>query len=420
VAEAENRKAAGERRESPQAVPARDGPNQERRRAAGLVLMAAYPILRLAISVLGIRRGPGVRESPHGADVSPGLPRLTVFQAYQVGDCFMALPSILRLSRTLSVTVLCRPDCAFLFRDAGIEALGLENPFHARKTPKALWRSLRSAWSLRGRIGGDALDFDGDPRSALLLKVAGAERTHSYARPFGWLFDRTFALPAEARHQAEKNMAVAAGYLLSAGRGADLDSIPAAEAGGARRREGADEPGPAAGPSPRDPYFLLSCWTWKEEKNWPLEYWDRVAGFFNETGLRARILVPPDGDGGFRRFRDRWAGKLEFLAGDLPGIFQAARGAAGIICLDNFLGHMGAYLGKPVFWINGSSDPGHVAPVGTGTLIVQFEPMACRPCGHRCVNPVRTQCLLELRPERVLEELRRWLRTLPVQNGLYK
>lgn len=389
-------------------VPDGGGPIHWRRRAPGLALLAAYPLLRLAILILGIRRGADGRESAPGGTGSQGLPRLAVFQAYMVGDCFMALPAIHRLSRNFSVTVICRPDCVFLFREAGIEALGLDNPFQTRKTPRALWRSFRSAWKLRGRLGRDALDFDADPRTAFLLKAAGAGRTFSYARPFGWFFDRTFPLPSGVLHQAEKNLAVAAGYLRLTGSAALQESFPAFEGPGSMGSEGVAAPR-AGIPEAREPYFLLSCWTRKEEKNWPLEYWDRIAAHFHESGLRARILVPPDGDEAFHRFRDRWGDKIEFLSGDLSAILGEARAAAGIICLDNFLGHMGAYLGKPVFWINGSSNPLHVAPFGPRTRIVQLEPMPCRPCLHNCVNPVKRQCLLELHPERVLEELRQWL-----------
>jgi ADP-heptose:LPS heptosyltransferase len=73
---------------------------------------------------------------------------------------------------------------------------------------------------------------------------------------------------------------------------------------------------------------------------------------------------------------------------------------------------MGAWLGKPVLWINGSSDPSHVAPRGPATVVVEVEPMPCRPCGHRCVNPVYKRCLLDLSPEGVIAAAAPWLAKL--------
>lgn len=405
------------------------GPNHSRRLGPGFLLVLAYPALKLLTRILGRKDAAPI---PGDATSGPTRDSLIVYQDYQVGDLFMAMPAIRLLARHMQVTILCRPDCLFLFRDLALPAVGFHNPFFARASAGTLRTALRNAWALRGdgRIRGEALDLDADPRSAFFLKVAGAGRTHAYARQFSWLFDATFPLPpsfpADSKmHQADKNLAVAKAFLRMRGL------LPSGTPAAAGTREGTlggtvtglerfpvPESEPERSAVKRDPRNLvLSCWTRKDEKNWSLENWDRVAGFLWERGMRAQILVPPDGDAEFHRFRVRWQDRLEFLTGDLEAVFRRVRASAGVICTDNFLGHMGAYLGKPVFWINGSSDPEHVVPKGqmmgsnTGvkTRIVQFEPMPCRPCGHRCVNPVYKQCLLELRPETVLAQLEDWL-----------
>ena len=49
-------------------------------------------------------------------------------------------------------------------------------------------------------------------------------------------------------------------------------------------------------------------------------------------------------------------------------------------------------------------------PQGPFTCCVQVEPMPCRPCDHRCVNPKRKECLETLRVEevwRAFEDLRK-------------
>jgi ADP-heptose:LPS heptosyltransferase len=153
--------------------------------------------------------------------------------------------------------------------------------------------------------------------------------------------------------------------------------------------------------------LLLACWTRKDEKNWPWERWDEVLSLLLSLGRDFAVLDAPDGDAGFAAFRARWGGRVRFLAADLPGVEDAVRGCAGVIGLDNFLGHMAGALGKPVLWINGSSDPAAVAPRGPRTEIAQREPMPCRPCGNRCVNPDYKACLKGLPPDPVTDRLRK-------------
>jgi len=384
------------------------GPNHSRRLGPGILLALAYPGLKLLIRILQ-RQRERVPDQPTAQASGADRARLIVYQDYQVGDLFMAMPAIQLLSRHMQVTVLCRPGCQFLFREAGLSAVGFHNPFFARAALDTFRIAFRNAWSLRGSLAGDALDLDADPRSAFFLKVAGAGRTFAYARKFSWLFDATFPLPSLPRHQADKNVAVAEAFLRLRGL---LSPAPAGLPGNPGSSEIVTDPSPSSAVAKRDSRnLILSCWTRKDEKNWPLENWDRVAAFLHARGARPQILVPPDGDGEFHRFRARWQDKVEFLAGDLEAVFRRVRDSAGVLCTDNFLGHMGAYLEKPVFWINGSSDPDHVAPKGKGpkSRIVQFEPMPCRPCGHRCVNAVYKQCLLELHPDAVLAQLEDWL-----------
>jgi ADP-heptose:LPS heptosyltransferase len=363
-------------------------PNLRRRRLPALLLTAAYPAMAAALWALRAVSGP--RASSEAAGV-------VLFQSYQVGDFFMALPAIRRLHGGLSVTVLCRPDCLFVLRRLGIPALACELPFLSRPTPKTFFASLRQAFRLRSRLGPVALDFHADPRAAFFLKVAGVRTVCGYRRPFAWFFDRLFPLSDRAVHQSEKDMDLASSFLESQGKHASYPSSVAPAPGGSAA------PGaPARG-------LLLSCWTRKEEKNWPLARWDETLDHLLAQGRRVTVIVPPDGGAEFRAFRARRRERVEFLEADLESVHDRAQGCEAVITLDNFLGHLGAYLGKPVFWINGSSDPAHVRPLGPRVAAVQADPMPCRPCGHRCNNPDRLKCLLELRSEAVLPRLDAWL-----------
>jgi ADP-heptose:LPS heptosyltransferase len=345
-----------------------------------VLLALAWPFLKAATVLLSRGRRPG----------PPGT--LLVFQAYQVGDLYMALPALELLSRHVRVTVACRPGCEGLLARRGLEALPFPHPWFASSAPRAFAKGFLAAWRLRGRTRAfaEALDLSGDPRSAFMLKAAGCARVSAPRRAFAWLFDALLAEPARGPHQAEREWSAAAAWL--AARGIAAPSAPPL-------------PAPAA-PAPAGAPLLLACWTRKDEKNWPLERWDEVLAALLAAGRPFAVLDAPDGGAAFAAFRARWIGRARFLAADLPGIESAVRASAGVAGLDNFLGHMAAACGKPVLWINGSSDPAAVAPRGPRTEIIQSEPMPCRPCGHRCVNPVYKQCLLALPAEPVRERLR--------------
>jgi ADP-heptose:LPS heptosyltransferase len=362
-------------------------PNQYRRPGPGILLALARPVLAILLIPFRRRReGPPPRESLH------------VFQAYQVGDFYMALPAVRLLARHMPVTVLGRPDCLFALAGAGAAGLPFANPFFSDSSPGAFLRGVRAALALRKRLprGGTVIDLESDPRSALLLRIAGFHRVVGYEGAHAAFFDVLLPLPAAARHQGAKGEAVAEAFLRS--QGIDPGSRAA--------------PAPAPGPTAPGAALLLSCFTRKDTKNWPLASWDVLITSLLEGPRPVRILVPPDGDAGFAAFRSRWEGRVEFLSGDLPAVEAAVDAAAGIIATDNFIGHMAASRGKPVLWINGSSDPELVAPRGGPTTVVQVDPMPCRPCSHRCVNPVYKRCLLDLTPEAVLAAARPWLASL--------
>lgn len=329
---------------------------------------------------------------------------LYLYQGYQVGDFYMALPAIRLLARHMPVTVIGRSDCLFALAGAGAGATGIPfvNPFFTNPTPGAFLRGVRNALELRKRLpkGGTVIDIESDPRTAFLMRLAGFHRIVGYERSHAAFFDTLLPLSASVRHQGAKNDAVAEAFLRIHGIIPAADSSPATLA-----------PPPNDAPSAVRP-LLLSCFTRKDTKNWPFASWDALLAHLLQGPRPVRILVPPDCDAAFAAFRSRWEGRAEFLAGDLPAVHAAAAAAAGIIATDNFLGHMAASLGKPVLWINGSSDPELVAPRGGPTTVVQVEPMPCRPCGHRCVNPVHKRCLVELTPEAAIAAVRPWLASL--------
>lgn len=346
-------------------------PNMTRRLGPGLLMGIAASLLKPWLWLL--------RKNPTTVPKN-----LTVFQSYLVGDLFMALPALKVLANSCEIQVLCRPDCTQILSDEGLQGIPFDNGFFIQPGFFSFFRTLRSAWKLRGEIGTSALDFDADPRTAFWLKIAGATRVVSYSRSFAFLFDDLFPIPDEAIHQADKNMAVTSGFLTR------------------HHATGNMKPARTKNPPfiglhpPSTETWLISCWTRKDTKNWPLDRWDEFLRRMQETRIPFRILNAPDGGAAFQEFHARWTGRVPFLEGSLREVADAVLASTGIVATDNFIGHMAGYYSKPVLWINGSSDPFQVSPRGPKTRIVQVNPMNCRPCNHRCVNPEYKACLLHL------------------------
>jgi ADP-heptose:LPS heptosyltransferase len=329
--------------------------NLRRRPVLGLPALVAAPFLRLLL--LPVRRY-GKTEAP-----------LWVFSSYMVGDLFMALPALKRLAAATDLRVLCRPDCVGILRGEGLEPVPFENRFLLRRSPAAFVHTLRAAWHLRGMRKNNGLDFDADPRSALWLQLAGCARVESYRRPFGILFDATFELPSDAVHQADRDQAVV-DHFLRTHRG-DL-SAPQTITGAVAR---ASTPGVALGAlsaplTQTSAPWILSVWTRKAAKNWPLEHWNALMERLIEDRVPFAVLHAPDGDSAYQLFRARWAGLIAFIEGDLDLVAEHVKESAGVVATDNFLGHMAGYYGKPVLWINISSPAAQVEPRGPHTVRV--------------------------------------------------
>src|SRR5690606_1662767 len=118
------------------------------------------------------------------------------------------------------------------------------------------------------------------------------------------------------------------------------------------------------------PPWLLSIWTRKPEKNWPMEHWEAFIGRLEKAGVPFAVLRAPDGDASLERFLGRLRGRAGIVEGSLDEVAERVKVSAGVIATDNFLGHMAGYYGRPLLWINVSSPAEQVAPRGPRTVAV--------------------------------------------------
>lgn len=327
--------------------------NLRRRPLPGLFALCLAAPLRLLLAPLRRRRDPAAPP--------------VVFASYMVGDLYMALPS-LRLLANAGARILCRPDCVPLLARRGIDAVPFANAFLTRRTPGGFLATVRAAWGLRCLPAGEALDLDADPRSALWLRIAGFPRVTSYRRDFGVLFDDPFPLPPGTAHQADRDLAVAKAWLARAFGAETADAAARRARTGTARTEASPPPSFSSGlPMDRETW-LLSVWTRKAGKNWALDGWDRVIDRLEARGITCLVVTPPDGDATWKAWQARRAATTRFVEGNLAELEDIAAACAGVIATDNFLGHMGGALGKPVLWINVCSPREQVLPRGPRTL----------------------------------------------------
>jgi ADP-heptose:LPS heptosyltransferase len=344
-----------------------DAPNLNLRRRMGPGLLALLAAAPLRLLLLPLRK----RPSAGGAGKTAPEPVL-MFSSYMVGDLFMALPALKRLAAATNLRVICRPDCTEILAREGLQPVPFDNAFLTRRTLAGFLRTAREAWRLRRLGAAIALDPDADPRSALWLRIAGT-RVFSYRRDFGALFDETFPLPPRAVHQADRDLAVVQEFLR---RHTGVNGNT-----GTHSSESTPEAPPHSLPLPSSfhssPFtlhsslWILSVWTRKPAKNWPLAHWEEFMERLQREGVPFAVLHAPDGDSAYRLFRARWSGRVRFVEGPLTVIADHVHHAAGVVATDNFLGHMGGYYGKPVLWINICSPAAQVQPRGPRTVHVQ-------------------------------------------------
>ncbi len=332
--------------------------NLRRRPLPGLIVHALLTPLRPFLRLLQ-------RPAP------PDTPA-AVFASYMVGDLYMALPALKELASAGPVRILCRPDCVSLLAREGLDALPFDNAFLTRRTPRAFLRTAGAAWRLRRADAAlrpprtaftpVVYDLDASPLTALWMRIAGVPRVVSYRRAYGILFHETFTLPPAAVHQADRDRAVTDhlrnSFLLPNPPRPSPPHMPLST-------------GEAMSAEPA--FWLLSVWTRKPAKNWPLAQWDLLLQQLLDQGVRCAVLLAPDGDDAFTQFRARWEGRVGFVSGSLGRIADVVKNAAGVIATDNFLGHMAGYYGKPVVWINMVSPVDQVMPRGPRTIEVAPE-----------------------------------------------
>jgi heptosyltransferase-1 len=303
-------------------------------------------------------------------------PRILVVRLGAMGDVIAALPAVASLKHSIPhsrITWIVEPKwSALLNGNPYIDSVMLLE----RRTLGGLgsaWRQLRAA---RFDL---AVDFQGLIKSALVAAIARPERIFGYdasqARESAasWFYSTKVAI--RSQHAVDRNLDLAA----AAGANSILRTFPLPS--------GAPE-----GRLPDGDFVLASPLAGWGAKQWPLEYYSRLAQRLRrECGLPLVLNAPSpiavDG--------------AETHVSGIAGLIHATRKAVAVIGVDSGPTHLAAALGKPGIAVFGPTDPARNGPYG-GTFTVLRSPTAVTTY-KRTTEP--HACMREITPDQVFGAL---------------
>lgn len=263
---------------------------------------------------------------------------------------------------------------------------------------KGSWRAAVSA--LRRRSWAIGITFAEGFSSALLLRMAGAQRTLGY-RGDGRRLLLSTALSREPLghrpHLAREHMRLARAAGVSAVDETPSLAVPGNlmnEAQGILKGCGLSLSGPLVGICPGAAYG--------PSKRWPPERFARAGAELAESG--AEIAV-------FGAHSE--ASLASEVAGAIPGAFSVAgktsvmtlaaclARCAVVIANDSGAAHLAAAVGTPVVAVFTSSDPSWTRPLGKRVRVLRADP-ECAPCFEKKCD-LGYPCLTGVAPNQVVE-----------------
>jgi heptosyltransferase I len=271
-------------------------------------------------------------------------PRILVVRLGSMGDVIAALPAVASLKHSIphsKITWVIDPKWSLLLEG---------NPYvdSVVQLDRRTFTGLRQAWSeLRAERFDFAVDFQGLVKSALVATLARPERIFgfnaAYARESAASWFYSTKVPIRSYHAVDRNLDLAA----AAGASNILRTFPL-------------PPGTPEEELPDGDFVLASPLAGWGAKQWPLEYYSRLAKRLRrECGMPLVVDAP----------HPLHIESTETNVSTLPGLIHATRRATAVVGLDSGPLHLAAALGKPGVAVYGPTDPARHGPYG-GTIAV--------------------------------------------------
>lgn len=250
---------------------------------------------------------------------------------------------------------------------------------------KSLTSVRRARSELREARFDLAVDFQGLIQSALVASAARPDRLVGFdsaqvrERAAALFYSRAVAV--EARHVVERNLELA----RAAGASSLLRVFPLPE-------------GAAEDKLPEGEFVLACPLAGWESKQWPVEYYERLAERLErEAGVPLVVNGPPSSREALSAIR----GMCVHLSG-LAGLIHATRRATAVVGIDSGPLHLAAALGKPGVAIFGPTDPERNGPYGGTLRVLRSAGAATNYKRGTRIDP----SMREISPDTVFEALR--------------
>jgi len=271
---------------------------------------------------------------------------------------------------------------------------------------KGLTELLKLAWSLRHENFTHVYDAHNNLRSFIVYTLATAFKfNHKIRRPiYRWkrflLFKfriNTFQMPFSGQRDLieplkawgiDKNLPATPQIFLE----------PSSETKALEKLS-----------SLRQPFFTLAPSAAYFLKRWPKDYWKELIQLLPEFDF---VLLGGPEDQFLKDIQAIAPTRCLNLAGALDYKTNAAiiKKSKALVSNDTGLMHIAEQLGHPCIALLGPAPFGF--PSRPSTLKMEL-PLSCRPCSKHgqgpCVNTVHHQCLVDIKPATVAQELLKWI-----------
>ena len=366
----------------------------------------------------------------------PKVRRVLVVRLRSIGDTVLATPSLIALKRFVPharVDILLEDWVAPLLE-------GFEHVDEVVPVGRGTKERLRTAWNLR-RSGYDVVfNLHGGTTSTFFTRATGARHRVGYSEyQYSFLYNHLLSSSADfwgtpVTHSAEQQLALL-GHVgvpvhdrpkssLTVSRDA-LRSVEARFEGVKQPRELLEYeyadgtfhrkvgvPDEAANNGDvLSSFALLHPAAAFATKQWAPENFARIAEYLAARGIR-RVAVAAKNEGGVLRSLTA-ASRVPIITLDdltLPEITALASRAKLFVGNDSGIAHIAAAVGTPATVIFGSSNRNHWRPWTDAPSAIVFEEFACQPCaGYECAEYGEPNCILSVRPEKVIAAIDRLL-----------
>jgi ADP-heptose:LPS heptosyltransferase len=362
--------------------------------------------------------------------------RVLVVRLRSIGDTVLATPSLIALKRFLPqarVDILLEDWVAPLLE-------GFEHVDEVVAVGRGTKERLRTAWKLR-RTGYDVVfNLHGGTTSTFFTRATGARHRVGYSDfQYSFLYNHRLSSSSDfwgtlVTHSAEQQLALL-GHV-----GVPVDDRPRSSLtvsdealhsvevrfegvkqsrelleyeyadGTFHRTVGA--PGEAAtNGDVLSNFALIHPAAAFATKQWAPENFARVAEYLAARGIKRVAIAAKNESGVLRRLTE--ASRVPVLTLDnlsLPEITALVSRAKLFVGNDSGIAHIAAAVGTPTAVIFGSSNRNHWRPWTDAPNEIVFEEFACQPCaGYECTEFGEPNCILSVRPEKVITTVDRLL-----------